>query len=202
MSLSRRLFFNFAYFRKPPWDTGISPPELLEFITSHSPGRALDLGCGTGTNVITLAKAGWQVIGVDFARRAIQVARRKIRQAGVTADLRVGDVTRLEDLRGPFDLILDIGCYHGISPPGKQAYRENLKRLLSPTGDYLMYSIFRQADEDRPGMLAEDIQPFFTDFDLLNRQDGQDNRCRRSAWFIFHKKEPASSTFLQNAGTA
>jgi SAM-dependent methyltransferase len=197
MSLSRRLFFNFSYFRKPPWDTGISPPELLEFIASHPPARALDLGCGTGTNVITLAKAGWQVTGVDFVRRAIQVARRKVRQAGVTADLRVGDVTRLNDLRGPFDLILDIGCYHGISTPGKQVYRENIKRLLAPTGNFLMYSIFRQAAGNRPGMLEEDIQPLFTDFDLLNRQDGQDTRARRSAWFIFRKKQPASSTFHQ-----
>jgi cyclopropane fatty-acyl-phospholipid synthase-like methyltransferase len=202
MSLSRRLFFNFSYFRKPPWDTGISPPELLEFISSHPPGRALDLGCGTGTNVITLAKAGWQVTGVDFAGRAIQVARRKVRQAGVTADLRVGDVTRLEGVRGPFDLILDIGCYHGITTPGKQAYRENLRRLLAPAGDFLMYSIFRQADEDRPGMLEEDIEPFFADFDLLGRQDGQDRYGRRSAWSIFRKKKPASSSVPQNVGTA
>ena len=202
MSLSRRLFFNISYFRKPPWDTGISPPELLEFIASHPPGRALDLGCGTGTNVITLAQAGWQVTGVDFVRRAIQVGRRKVRQAGVTADLRMGDVTRLEDVRGPFDLILDIGCYHGLSTPGKQVYRENLKRLLAPTGNFLMYSIFRQEAGTRPGMLEEDVLAFLEDFDLLQRQDGLDNRGRCSAWFVFRKKEPASNTFQQNAGTA
>ena len=199
MSLSRRLFFNYSYFRKPPWDTGISPPELLEFIASHPPGRALDLGCGTGTNVITLAKAGWRVTGVDFAHRAIQIARRKIHRAGVTADLRVGDVTRLEDLRGPFDLILDIGCYHGVSTLGKQVYRENLRRLLAHTGDYLMYSIFRQAEEDRLGMSEEDVQAFFADFDLLNRLDGLDNRGRRSAWFTFRKKQFASSFDPQTA---
>jgi cyclopropane fatty-acyl-phospholipid synthase-like methyltransferase len=201
MSLSRRLFFNFSYFRKPPWDTGISPPELMDFINNHPPGRALDLGCGTGTNAITLAKAGWQVTGVDFVRRAIQIARRKARQAGVTIDLRMGDVTRLEKVYGPFDLVLDIGCYHGITTPGRQAYRENLKRLLAPTGNFLMYSIFRQADEGRPGMLDEDIQAFFDDFDLLQRQDGLDNRGRRSAWFNFRKKDPSSHTFEQNTGS-
>jgi cyclopropane fatty-acyl-phospholipid synthase-like methyltransferase len=161
MSLTRRIFFNFSYFRKPPWDTGISPPELLEFISSHPPGKALDLGCGTGTNAVTLAKAGWQVTGVDFARRAIQVARRKIRQAGVNVDLRVGDVTRLDDLRGPFDLILDIGCYHGLATQGKQTYRENIQRLLAPAGYYLLYAFFRPPAENRPGLLEEDIQAFF-----------------------------------------
>jgi len=202
MSISRRLFFNFSYFRKPPWDTGISPPELLEFIANHPPGRALDLGCGTGTNVITLAKAGWQVSGVDFVRRAIQVARRKVYQAGVNADLRVGDVTRLGDLSGPFDLVLDIGCYHGLSLQGKQAYRENMQRLLSPMGNYLMYGIFSTEGEDKPRLHEEDVQAFCADFDLLDRQDGLDNRGRRSAWFTFRKKQSASGSDPQTAGTA
>jgi cyclopropane fatty-acyl-phospholipid synthase-like methyltransferase len=110
----------------------------------------------------------------------------------------MGDVTRLEEVHGPFDLVLDIGCYHGISTPGKQAYRENLKRLLAPMGDFLMYSIFRQADEDRPGMLEEDIEAFFEDFELTQRQDGLDNRGRRSAWLIFRKKDPTNCAFDQN----
>lgn len=202
MSISRRLFFNFSYLRKPPWDTGISPPELLEFIANHPPGRALDLGCGTGTNVVTLAKAGWQVTGVDFVRRAIQVARRKVRQAGVNADLRVGDVTRLDEMTGPFDLILDLGCYHGLSAQGKQAYRENLIRLLSPPGKFLMYAILRQEAGTGPGMLEEDVWAFFVDFDQLQRQDGQDRMDRRSAWFTFRKKQAASGLDPQTTGTA
>jgi SAM-dependent methyltransferase len=202
MSITRRLFFHFAYFRQPPWDTGISPPELLEYIANHPPGRALDLGCGTGTNVITLAKAGWQVTGVDFIRRAIHVARRKARQAGVQADLRVGDATRLDDIQAPFDLILDIGCYHGLSSSGREAYRTNLKRLLSPTGHVLMYTIFRQASANRPGMMEEDVQAFCTDFDLVQRQDGQDRGDRLSAWLTLRKKQPASSAPPQTAGIA
>ena len=65
MVFFRRWLFNLWYFQRPPWDSGISPPELMEFIRSSQPGRALDLGCGTGTNIITLAKNGWQVTGVE-----------------------------------------------------------------------------------------------------------------------------------------
>src|SRR3990172_1030198 len=122
----RRLFFNLWYNWKPPWDTGISPPELMDFISHHPPGRALDLGCGTGTNVITLAQHGWQATGIDFAQRAIKKAHRKARQAGVNVDLRVADVTRLEELSGLFELILDMGCYHSLPSAGRQAYLSNL----------------------------------------------------------------------------
>ena len=111
----RKLYFNLLYlFSEPPWDTGISPPELLDFIEKHPSGRAIDIGCGTGTNVTTLAKAGWQIIGVDFAPHAIKLAKRKIKQAGIEAEILERSATDLHGITGPFDLALDIGCFHSI----------------------------------------------------------------------------------------
>ena len=149
MSFLRRLNFNFRYFRKTPWDIGISPPELLEFICQHKAGRAIDLGCGTGTNVITLARAGWQVSGIDFASRAIQIVKRKSKDAGIRAQFFVGDVTNFK-IDQPFDLALDMGCFHGLdnraaylnqltrtSPraePGSYTPSSNPPRLFSPPG--------------------------------------------------------------------
>ena len=68
MKILRKLYYTLFYLKDPPWDTGITPPELLEFITNHVPGSALDLGCGTGTNAITLTKNQWEVIGIDFVK--------------------------------------------------------------------------------------------------------------------------------------
>src|ERR1041385_3822376 len=96
----RRLVFQSMYFRQPPWDTGISPPELFEFIKTHPAGRAIDLGCGTGTNVITLAKSGWRVTGIDFAPRAIKLAKQKAQSMGVQADVTVNDATKLNGITG------------------------------------------------------------------------------------------------------
>src|SRR5256885_14173336 len=97
--------------RRRPWDTGVSPPELERFVASHPAGRALDLGCGTGANVVYLARHGWEAKGVDFAGRAIAKARRRARDAEGACTLIAGDVTRLS-VAGPFDLALDSGCLH------------------------------------------------------------------------------------------
>ena len=72
---SSRWKFEWRYWRgTTPWDTNITPPEVKEFIAAAPPGKALDLGCGTGTNAITLAQHGWQATGVDFAPKAIRTA--------------------------------------------------------------------------------------------------------------------------------
>ncbi|GIV83118.1 MAG: type 11 methyltransferase [Candidatus Roseilinea sp.] len=192
--LKRWLEFNRWYLRRerPPWDTGVSPPELLAFIEAHPPGRALDLGCGTGTNVITLAQRGWQVTGVDFAVKAIMEAKRKAREAGVQADLRLGDVTRLSALAGPFDLILDIGCFHGLPADGRSAYARHVKRLLAPEGTFLLYVMFKaDAQSPRSGILATDLAIFAPELALVARADGVDAaRGRPSAWLMY--RSPSS----------
>ncbi len=183
----RRLVFNLWYLRHPPWDSGITPPELKEFIATHDPGRALDIGCGAGTNVTALAQAGWQVTGVDFAGRAIHKARAKVRKAGVTADLRVGDATKLKGISGPFDLALDIGCFHGLGA-GKADYLAALDRVLAPGGFWLMYGFFDPSpDHAGPGLVPADLALLPPHFTLLSRQDGFDKRERPSAWFLYQK---------------
>ena len=187
--LFRRLSFHYWYFRQPPWDTGTSPPELLEFIQNQPPGRAIDLGCGTGTNVIALAQAGWQVTGVDFAPRAITLARRKLKEAGVRADVQVDDATALKDIQGPFDLAFDLGCFHGISPVGQIKYLDQLDRILAEDGFWLMYGFCKvETDRTSHGLTETDIRQASSRLTLISRRNGTDNtRDRASAWFLFQK---------------
>lgn len=190
--LFRRLLFHYWYFRQPPWDTGVSPPELIQIIESHEPGRAIDIGCGTGTNVVALARAGWQVTGVDFAPRAIQLAKKKIRDSGVQAEVFVRDATRLKGISGPFDLALDIGCFHSLTQGDQTRYLEQLERVLAPRGTWLMYGFFRpDAQHAPPGLLETDIRRLASRWTLLSRQNGYDDtRNRSSAWFLFQKYNP------------
>jgi SAM-dependent methyltransferase len=198
----RRLTFSLWYYFNPPWDSGISPPELFDFIEKHPPGNAIDIGCGTGTNVITLAQAGWQVTGVDFVPRAIRIAKRKAGKVGVEAELMLRDATNLKGISGPFDLALDIGCFHGLGAK-KADYLSELHRILAPGGHWLMYGFFnptlrppggdRQAqgcapDQSGPGLVEADLEPVPASMSLVWRQDGFDRGERTSAWFLYQKK--------------
>jgi SAM-dependent methyltransferase len=63
-----------------PWDKEQIPDpvrEVVEGPEAPPPGRALDLGCGTGTQSVYLAQHGWDVIGIDFVSRPLAQARGK-----------------------------------------------------------------------------------------------------------------------------
>jgi cyclopropane fatty-acyl-phospholipid synthase-like methyltransferase len=189
-NLFRRLLFQYWYFGQPKWDTGISPPELLDFIDTHKPARAIDIGCGTGTNLITLAKAGWQVTGVDFAARAIQLAKRKIKDAGVRAELSVNDATKMKGINGPYDLALDIGCFHGIPQEIQSNYLQQLGRILALNGFWLMYGFFKtESLHSGTGLVEANMNLISPQLTLVSRRDGfDDKRDRPSAWFLYQKK--------------
>lgn len=182
----RRLWFNLSYFRQPPWDTRVSPPELFQFIAAHPAGRALDLGCGTGTNLLTLAAHGWQVWGVEYAWRAASIARKRMRAAGVDGTVWTGDVTRMNRVDRQFDLVLDMGCYHGIPVQRRGAYQANLLRWLAPGGTYLLYAHWLAAEGD-VGIREEEIEQFGAALNLRERQDGFDKPGRAAVWLRFER---------------
>jgi SAM-dependent methyltransferase len=185
----RRLDFILRYLRRPAWDSGIAAPEVIDFIAAHPPGSALDLGCGTGTSSLALARAGWRVTGVDFVPRAIRLARRKARAARLQVDFRLGDVTRLPQslFTRPYSLVLDIGCFHGLPAPGKLAYLRQLPRLLAPGGTWLVYGFFKPAGTPGPGFTPDDIALAQETLTLVKRQDGTDKKGRPSTWLWFRK---------------
>lgn len=185
-TLIRRLQFQIWYYRRPPWDTLLSPPELQTFIQYHPAGRALDLGCGTGTNLLTLAQAGWQVTGVDFAWRAVQIARRRLRDHGFRADVQLGDVTELNGIPGPFDLILDIGCYHNLSRRGRKVYQNKLDALLADNGTFLIYAHYKsELRAGNHGIDAEDEEQFGCFLRLIDKQIGEDRHRGASVWLTY-----------------
>ncbi len=188
------LFWNLMYLFRPPWDTGRPQPALVEWLerTRPRPGRALDLGCGTGTNAIYLARYGFQVTGVDIARLAIARSRRKARRAGVQARFLVADVTDLPPDLGPFDLALDVGCFHSLDEQARRGYAASLRRVLAPGGVFLLYVFLRQEGGPRRpgprGVTPEEVRALFRDgFRLLDEQPRAD--WRPAAFYVWQRAE-------------
>jgi len=128
-----------------PWDHSEPPPEIISLSNELPAGRAIDLGCGTGRACVWLARAGWQVDGIDFVPEAIAIARERVAAAGVADKVRlfVADATRLDFLTEPYDLAIDIGCGHGFSEPELNAYLDEVRRLLKPGGLFAFFAHLR-----------------------------------------------------------
>ncbi len=181
-----KIFYNSMYrFTKPDWDRDSAPPEITALIEKlDRPGRALDLGCGTGTNSIYLAQHGWQATGVDFSPKAIELARDKAQRAGVKLDLHLGDVTRLDFLHGPFDLILDIGCLHGLDRESRTRYAEQLRQLTRPGSQFLLFGFARPVFLGRYHLALEETCALFEPVFTLNSTRPAFNRDREDViWY-------------------
>jgi cyclopropane fatty-acyl-phospholipid synthase-like methyltransferase len=172
---------------RPPWDTEVTPPEVIELIEGESlcPGRALDLGCGTGTNCIYLAHHGWEAVGVDFSFLAIRRAWRKARRAGVDCRFYRNDVTDLAFLAEPFDLVLDIGCLHSLPQERWERYAAEVARLVRPEGPYLLYAFTPRPDQSTTrGVAPKEVRSLFTPAFAVEREElGEDPSGPRSAWY-------------------
>lgn len=186
MEFLKRLRFAIQYLGAPPWDTGVSPPELLEFIQENPPGYAIDFGCGTGTNAITLARNGWHVTGIDFIGKAINTARRKTSRAGLDVDYITGDVTDVSPVvQHDFDLVLDIGCFHTLSHAKKEAYLANLDRLLKPGGSFLLYGWLDTGQDDSVGIREIDITQLSDKLEMVDQAIDTERGLQPSTWLHF-----------------
>jgi cyclopropane fatty-acyl-phospholipid synthase-like methyltransferase len=183
--LTRRIAFNLAYFFKPRWDSGIPAPELVRFIAGKPPGNALDIGCGTGTNLLYLAQQHWQVTGIDYAPRAINKARRKLAEYPKT--LLVADVTKLSELvlPGPYDLALDMGCFHSLSRTDRIAYVKGAGKWVKANGVLMIYAFQPSESSAVKGIPRAEMEVDFKNyFELNHYEQGQG---RPSAWYYFKR---------------
>ncbi|CAG0932271.1 cobalt-precorrin-6B (C15)-methyltransferase [Thermoflexales bacterium] len=201
------LFWDLLYlFKKTPWDTGVTPPEIASVIESGKVpiGRALDLGCGTGTNAIYLAQHGFAVIGIDVSRRAIALAKRKVRSAqlGDRVRLERDDVTLMRryavshsteqsPFSGGIDFAYDIGCFHNLKPEARQRYVAALTAVLKPGAIYMLYAFEPQVD--RVGVALDEIAALFdAAYRLDGMRRGEERHGRGSAWYTLIKRVPGS----------
>jgi methyl halide transferase len=117
-----------------PWDTGYPSTELIQTIEEEgiSPSRALELGCGTGTNSIWLAQQGFNVTAVDISPLALEQARHKAESANVHVSFLEVDVLNPPPLEAPFPFFFDRGCYHVVRRIDVDRFLSTMERISEP----------------------------------------------------------------------
>jgi 2-polyprenyl-3-methyl-5-hydroxy-6-metoxy-1,4-benzoquinol methylase len=101
-------------FKEHEW--GRYPPEeLIRFVSrnflhypNHEMIKILEVGCGPGANIWFLSREGYSAIGIDGSKVAIDIAMKRLKTEGLTAEIRVGDVTHIPYQNDFFDAVIDI----------------------------------------------------------------------------------------------
>lgn len=109
--------------------------DVFEQEARRSVRSVLDLGCGTGNHAVPLARAGFEVIGVDRSPAMLAEAQRKARTAGVLVRLVAGDIRRFEFHR-EFDAAQMMFAVLGyqIEDTDVVATLDSVRRHLAPGG--------------------------------------------------------------------
>lgn len=134
--------------------------EVVRFVASKFPTsldrsttRILDLGCGGGAHAWFLAREGFQTYGIDGSRSGIRQTKALLRREGVSANLTIGDFTRLGYSEESFDGVIDANAIqHNILEDIRLAHR-HVWRVLRPGGYFCGLQIntdtsgWKRADE-------------------------------------------------------
>ena len=133
---------------------------LLERPDPPAPGRALDVGCGSGRDAVYLAKRGWRVTAVDSVGKALTSAKQRAAEEGVEVQWVTGDVAQLArlGLEPGYDLLYDLGCIHGLPDAARRGAAAGLTQLARPGATLLIVAFKAGARVLLPrGMNQEDL---------------------------------------------
>ncbi|HEU4386887.1 MAG TPA: methyltransferase domain-containing protein [Blastocatellia bacterium] len=126
---SREYFDTIDHYRYNIYSPWIK--ELIDF-NGFAGKRLLEIGCGTGTDLVQFARGGASVIGVDLTPRSIEIARRRFEVFGLSGDFAVGDAERLTFPDEAFDVVYSFGVLHHT--PGTEAAVDEIYRVLRKGG--------------------------------------------------------------------
>ena len=174
-----------------PWRSHTVSTPLEEFIAAGrlpADARALELGCGTGENLVRIARACQDATGIDIVEDACSATKATLADAEVKATVLAADVLALpQDFEGSFDFVFDCQTYHCVRKVDEAAAATAVCSLLAPGGRLLLLTgnadeeaergpeRLSREDLDRAfatrGLACEECEPFYFDMtDAYRRQ--------------------------------
>ncbi len=181
-----------------PWDSGKPDEHLAAVIEAHGikPGKALEIGCGTGTNSIWLAEHGFEVTGMDISQTAIAQAGEKASAAGVACRLLVGDFMVDQVPGDPFDFVYDRGVLHVFEGHEELSrFASRVRDVLAPEGMWhsLIGSTDGPARDTGPprhsaAAIAAAVEPHFEILELRSTTFDKESHRQVRAWVLVARR--------------
>lgn len=140
---------------------------LVDAVEGLPPGRALDMGCGTGGNAMWLAARGWQVTAVDFSKVAIQKAKQHAAERGIEVNFVAADAAEYQS-QGEYDLITSF--YIQLWSPQRAQMLSNMSKALAPGGRLLFVSHDKSVSPS--GWSEEDLESLTTPEEIVSELSG------------------------------
>ena len=178
--------FEQMYQGQAPWDTERPQPAVIKLAEAGQiRGSVLDVGCGTGENLLYLAGRGHEAWGLDYVPVVIERAKAKAAERGIDAHFLVADALELDRLGRQFDTVIDCGLFHTFADEERPVFVKSLTEALRSGGllHILCFSdeepgtegprrISQQEIRDafRDGWKVQRIEP--TRFEAVQRPDG------------------------------
>ena len=105
-------------------------PEAAEF-REHRGGKVLEVGCGTGCDLLQFARNGADAVGIDITPAHIRLAQQRV---GKSAQVCFGDGAAIPFGNACFDYVYSTGVLHHLDNP--RAMVEEILRVLRPGGRF------------------------------------------------------------------
>jgi len=184
-----------------PWDSGRADSHLGGVLERYGiePGRALEIGCGTGTNTIWLAQHGFEMTVVDISQNAIEKAEAKVAAAGLKCRLMAGNFLVDEIPGAPYRFVYDRGAFHTLYDAEDQSrFAARVAELLAHEG--IWHSLIGSTDgpprdtgppRHSAAEVVAAVEPHFEILELSSTEfDGEEHRHAR-AWILVARRRDA-----------
>ena len=164
--LGPTMVYSCAYFTCPDDTLEEAQTRKLETICRklrlRAGDRLLDIGCGWGSLVLHAAREhGARAVGVTLSEPQAELARARIRDAGLSerCEIRVADYREVDD--GPYDKVASVGMYEHVGRAQLGEYVGRVTRLLRAGGLFLNHGIVRAQPRpwDKHSFIARYVFP-------------------------------------------
>lgn len=149
-----------------PWDRGAPSPRLAAWLGDGSlaPGRIAVPGCGSGHEVVALARGGFSVTAIDYAPGAVHLTQGRLAAAGLTAEVVQADVLTWQPA-AQLDAVYEQTCLCALHPDHWVAYAARLHAWLRPGGTLALLAM--QALREGAGQGLIEGPPYHVDVNAL-----------------------------------